>query len=119
MDGQGADGQQQPEPQCISDAWFSSAVLGQTFSFNDDSTVETAANGTWTTVSGSYDIAAGTGGAVGGIQISTDNGGYTSGRGIFLDNIAVDVTTIPEPATLGLMVLFGAGAIFIRRRFMM
>lgn len=101
----------------VSDAWFSSAVLGQTFSFNDDSTGETAANGTWTTVSGSYDIAAGTGGAVGGIQISTDNGGYTSGGGIFLDNITVDVSTIPEPAALGLVALFGAGILFIRRRF--
>jgi len=102
----------------VSDAWFTAGVLGQTFSFNDDSSGETATDGTWTTISGSYDIAAGTGGSVGGIQISTDNGGYTSAGGIFLDNITVDVTTIPEPATLGMIALFGAGTIFIRRRFM-
>ncbi len=102
----------------VSDAWYSSAVTAQTFSFIDDSTGETAKNGTWTTISGSYDIAAGTGGAVGGIQISTDNGGYTSGGGLFLDNISVDVTTIPEPATIGLVGVFGAASLFIRRRLM-
>jgi hypothetical protein len=102
----------------VTDAWYGSAATAQTFSFLDDSTGETAANGTWTTISGSYDIAAGTGAAAGGIQISTDNGGYTSGGGIFLDNITVGVTTIPEPATLSLIGAFGAAVIFIRRRFM-
>jgi hypothetical protein len=102
----------------VSDAWFSSAATAQTFSFVDDSTGETAQNGTWTTISGSYDIAAGDGGSAGGIQISTDLGGYTSAGGIFLDNISVDITTIPEPATLGLVGAFGGAVLFIRRRFM-
>ena len=47
-----------------------------------------------------------------------DNGGYTSGGGIFLDNITVDVSTLPEPATLGLVGAFGGVILFIRRRFM-
>jgi len=34
------------------------------------------------------------------------------------DGSGLSITTIPEPATLGLVALFGAGAIFIRRRFM-
>ena len=100
----------------VSDAWYSSAVIAQTFSFNDDSTGETSKDGTWTTISGSYAIAAGAGGSVGGIQISTDNGGYTSAGGIFIDNLTVDISTIPEPATFGLVGVFGAATLFIRRR---
>ncbi len=103
----------------VSDAWYTSAATAQTFSFNDDSTGETAKNGTWTTVTGSYDVAVGAGAAVGGIQISTDNGSYTSAGGIFLDNIEADVTAIPEPATLGMVGAFGGAVLFIRRRFMM
>jgi hypothetical protein len=76
----------------VSDAWFSSAPTAQTFSFSDDSTGETAKNGTWTTISGSYEIPAASAGSVGGIQISTDAGGYTSSGGIFLDNIEVFIT---------------------------
>ncbi|MDF7823695.1 PEP-CTERM sorting domain-containing protein [Pontiellaceae bacterium B12227] len=102
----------------ISDAWYSTGALAQTFSFNDDSTGHNSTDGTWTTVIGSYDVAIGTGAALGGIQISTDNGAYTSAGGIFLDNITVDVAAIPEPATLSLIGAFGAAVIFIRKRFM-
>lgn len=104
----------------VSDAWYSAAATAQTFSFNDDSTGETAKDGTWTTVSGFYDVAVGTGASVGGIQIRQPlgEGGYTSAGGIFLDNIVVDVTAIPEPATFGLIGSFGAFILFIRRRFM-
>ena len=104
----------------VSDAWYSSVATAQTFSFVDDTTGETAIDGTWTTVSGYYDVAVGAGAAVGGIQIRQPIGvgGYTSAGGIFLDNITVDVTAIPEPATLGLVAAFGAGVLFIRKRFM-
>jgi len=100
----------------ISDAWYSSAVTAQTFSFSDDSSGETIKDGTWTTISGSYNIAAGTGGSVGGIQISTDNGGYTSAGGIFLDNIQADISTVPEPATISLIGFIGGLSMLIRRR---
>ncbi len=103
----------------VSDAWYATAATAQTFSFLDDSTGETIKDGTWTTISGFYDVAVGTGGTVGGIQISTDAGAYTSAGGIFLDNITVDVTAIPEPATLGLIVSFSGAILFIRKRFMM
>lgn len=102
----------------ISDAWYSAGAVAQTFSFNDDSTSHSSTDGTWTTVTGFYDVAIGTGRALGGIQISTDNGAYTSGGGIFLDNISVDVSPIPEPATLGLLGVVSAAAFFIRRRFL-
>jgi hypothetical protein len=104
----------------VSDAWYAAAATAQTFGFLDDTTGETATDGTWTTVSGYYDVAVGTGAAVGGIQIRQPLGvgGYTSAGGIFLDNISVDVTAIPEPATLGLVAAFGAGVLFIRKRFM-
>lgn len=77
----------------VSDAWFSSAALAQTFDFLDDTTGETALNGTWTTITGSYDIAVGTAGTFGGIQISTDAGGYTSSGGVFIDNLKVTIAS--------------------------
>lgn len=80
----------------VSDAWFSDGVVAQTFTWVDDSTGETAKNGTWTTVSGFYDIPVGAAGTNGAIQISTDAGGYTSSGGIFLDNIQIMFTSI-EP----------------------
>ncbi len=82
----------------VSDAWYGLAALAQTFDFNDDSTGETSTDGTWTTITGSYDIAVGATGTVGGIQISTDSGGYTSAGGIFLDNISVTIESIESAA---------------------
>ena len=38
---------------------------------------------------------------------------------IAFDNTSLEVTVIPEPATLGMVVAFGAGILFIRRRFML
>jgi len=76
----------------VSDAWFSNTVV-QTFSFLADTTGETATDGTWTTVTGSYDIAVGSAGTFGGIQISTDGGGYTSAGGIFIDNLKVTIAS--------------------------
>jgi hypothetical protein len=83
----------------VSDAWFAGGVIAQTFSFADDSSSETAKDGTWTTVTGSVDIPVGQAGFNGGIQISTDGGGYTSAGGIFLDNIEVTLTS-SEPQLL-------------------
>ena len=40
-----------------------------------------------------------------------------SAHGSIIDNVSL--TVIPEPATLGLIASFGAGVLFIRRRFMM
>jgi len=76
----------------VSDGWYTNYPVAQTFDFVADTTGETALNGTWTTVTGSLDIPVGSGGTVGGIQISTDGGGYTSSGGIFLDNIEVRIT---------------------------
>ncbi len=94
----------------VSDAYYTTAVTAQTFSFVDD-------DATWTTISGYYDVAVGTGGTIGGIQVSTDGGAYTSGDGIYFDNILVETTAIPEPATYvmlaGLSVL---GFAAVRRR---
>jgi len=77
----------------VSDAWFSSAVLAQTFSFLADTTGEKTADGTWTTVTGSYNIAVGSAGTFGGIQISTDGGGYTSAGGVFIDNLKITIAS--------------------------
>lgn len=92
----------------VSDGWYSNAVSAQTFSFLDDSTGETALNGTWTTVTGSYDIAVGSAGTAGGIQISTDNGGYTSSGGIFLDNISITISG-EEPVLSEMYAAWAAG----------
>lgn len=73
-----------------------SAALAQTFDFIADTTGETALDGTWTTITGSSTvIPRGAAGTNGFIQISTDNGGYTSSGGIYLDNISVSVTNVP------------------------
>lgn len=101
----------------VSDGYYAAAVTAQTFSFLDDTTGETAADGTWTNISGFYDVAVGTGATLGGIQISTDGGGYTSAGGVFFDNILVDVATIPEPSSFAMLAGFAAlGFAMIRRR---
>jgi hypothetical protein len=103
----------------LSDAIYATGgvALAQTFSFSDDSTGLATTNGTWTTVTGSYNVAVGTGAAFGCIQIRNPlgQGEYTSGGGFFLDNVIVDVTAIPEPATIGLFGLAGAVALILRR----
>ncbi|WP_372846721.1 PEP-CTERM sorting domain-containing protein [Pontiella sp.] len=43
--------------------------------------------------------------------------GSGGGNNVFLDNVVVNAV-IPEPATLGLVAVFGGGVLFIRRRFM-
>lgn len=43
----------------------------------------------------------------------------TDGAEHRLDNIVLNGTVIPEPATLGLVAAFGGAVLFIRRRFMM
>lgn len=93
----------------LSDAWYSSAINAQTFNFVDDSTGETSTDGTWTTVTGSYEIVVGQDAGVnGGIQISTDNGGYTSAGGIFLDNIQISITP-QEPDAVGIYDAWATG----------
>lgn len=78
-----------------SDAWFNtnsaSVVQAQTFDFVDD-------DSTWTTVTGSYTIAVDDAGTAGGIQIRQPNGvgAYTSGDGIYLDNIQITIESV-EP----------------------
>lgn len=84
----------------VSLADSSVSTLAQTFGFVADTTGETAEDGTWTTVSGSASIPMGAAGTNGIIQISTDNGGYTSSGGVFLDNISVSVTNIPPALRL-------------------
>ncbi|MBN2163999.1 MAG: PEP-CTERM sorting domain-containing protein [Pontiellaceae bacterium] len=55
--------------------------------------------------------------ALNGLRVA--NGG-TDGQGhygdIDLDNLTVDISNIPEPATIGLVGIFGVGALFVRRR---
>ncbi|VGO12542.1 hypothetical protein PDESU_01095 [Pontiella desulfatans] len=43
---------------------------------------------------------------------------YEGGHNLYLDNIAISGTVIPEPATLGLVAAFGGAVLFIRHRFM-
>lgn len=76
----------------VSDGWYdtNNSVVAQTFDFVDDDT-------TWTTITGSYEIAVNQAGSAGGIQISTDTGGYVSGtpsEGIVLDNIQITIASI-------------------------
>ncbi|MDF7801259.1 PEP-CTERM sorting domain-containing protein [Pontiellaceae bacterium B1224] len=42
-----------------------------------------------------------------------------TGGGIRISNTRLQFSAIPEPATLGLIAMFGGGILFIRRRFMM
>ena len=51
------------------------------------------------------------------LQAQALNGGngWLPGDGVFIDNIVFQ--SIPEPATLGLVGLFGAGLLFARRKF--
>jgi len=44
--------------------------------------------------------------------------GAGSETNLWIDNVSGDIAAIPEPATLGLVGIFGAGVLFIRRRFM-
>ena len=101
----------------VSDGWYAAAVTAQTFSFAEDTTNETSTDGTWTTITGSYDVAIGTGATLGGIQVSTDGGDYTSSGGVYFDNILVDVSTIPEPSTFAALAgLLALGCVMARRR---
>jgi hypothetical protein len=101
------------------DAWFNGvgSVTNQTFDINNAGKTGTTG---WKTISGFYDIAVGEAGTAGGIQISTDVGAFVSGGtgGYTVDNITLNVSAIPEPATLGLLGLFGTGVLFIRRLFL-
>lgn len=79
----------------VSDGWYetNNSVVAQTFDFVDN-------DATWTTVTGSYVIAVNAAGSAGGIQISTDTGGYVSGtppEGIVLDNIQITIESIAAP----------------------
>jgi|GEM_PF-2023620 len=73
--------------------------LDQTFSFLDDSSA-------WTTVSGSFTIDAIDGTNRGALLINSGTSGslYTSGGGYYLSDYTVEVSAIPEPSTLLLMV---------------
>ena len=50
------------------------------------------------------------------LAFSNGVGDNAGGHHLFVDNVAV--STIPEPATMGLMAIFGGGVMFFRRRFM-
>ncbi|WP_372796520.1 beta strand repeat-containing protein [Pontiella sp.] len=50
-----------------------------------------------------------------GIENAADIGG---GKSAYFQEGSLQVVVIPEPATLGMIVLFGGGILFIRRRFM-
>ncbi len=45
------------------------------------------------------------------------SGGATANAAAGLDNIAIQATVIPEPATLGLMGSFGLAMVYLRRKF--
>jgi len=63
------------------------SVLVQTFAFKN-----TDLNTDWTTVTGSYTIAIGEAGNFGGLMVNADRqGAYTSGDGIYLDNIHIAI----------------------------
>lgn len=49
-------------------------------------------------------------------RLSFAGGNGSSGQNTYLDNVGI--SAVPEPATLGLVALFGGGLLFIRRRFM-
>lgn len=87
--------------------------LAQTFAFQDDNT-------TWTTVSGSFELATGVGSSRGGILINagTSGSGFTSAGSITLADLSLTVTTvIPEPGTYGLLGgLAGLGWVLVARR---
>lgn len=76
-------------------------------------TYVTALTDAWTAYSNPTAIEA-TAGSIGGtLGILFENTGTAAAN---LDSVSVDV--IPEPATIGLIGIFGAGVLFVRRRFM-
>lgn len=52
-------------------------------------------------------------------RLSLTGGNGALGQHTYVDNVALSGTVIPEPATMGLIVSFSGGLLFIRRRFMM
>lgn len=53
-----------------------------------------------------------------GITLFGADNGDNATNGAYMDGVTLATTVIPEPATLGLVAAFGAGILFIRRRFM-
>ena len=51
--------------------------------------------------------------------LTIDAGNNNLGRANTMDNVVLTGTAIPEPATLGMVALFGGGILFIRRKLMM
>jgi hypothetical protein len=82
------------------------------FSFNNWGEAEAATNGTVFTIFENWGSCAG----------SADNITVLGldGQGIDTSNLLIDgtITVIPEPATLGLVVLMGGGILFVRRLMM-
>ncbi|MBN2162112.1 MAG: PEP-CTERM sorting domain-containing protein [Pontiellaceae bacterium] len=67
---------------------------------------------TFTTANGGYLSGTGDIGVnVNGLRVANGSGGDLN-----LDNITVDISSIPEPGTIGLVGIFGAAGLIIRRR---
>lgn len=122
--------------------WYRGNVtVGLTFDYSLDATSLMDAGATWTTVSALDFVAPNTLGmwttgdgnlaanreadisaSITGLNISDGAtffirwGADGTGKGLGIDNVSV--TAIPEPATMGLVALFGGAVLFIRRRFM-
>ena len=67
-------------------------------------------------VVGALDISGLTAGDEVWLRISESRPGGTTSGDLMIDNVTV--TAIPEPATLGMVALFGGGILFIRRKLM-
>ena len=92
--------------------WAGATKVASEYSITQGGTGSDPADGTWSNVTATF--TSGESVVAGDLEIVLQS----YGTQVNYDNVSLDATIIPEPATLGLVAAFGGTILFIRRTFM-